>query len=158
MSRGIGKIQQQILELLESVKPDPGTVKVITAVLSHTNGRPISDRQVRQAVYTMEDRGLVELRVQPNPFGRPGVCVFLPGGMAEFDGMLGGSPIWSRPARPKPEPRRLSDEIGKLARAAADFVDAGREDPEGEAFTDALANLLEVATNFDATKFKWGED
>jgi hypothetical protein len=146
MSRGIGKVQRQILELLEQMKPAPGTVKVLTAVLSHRNERPISDRQVRQAVYTMEDRGLVELRVQPNPFGRPGVCVFLPGGIAAFDTMAGGDPAWSRPARPpKPEPRKLSDEVGKLARAAAAFADT---DPEGEEFSGALVDLMMVADAF----------
>ena len=80
--------------------------------------------------------------------------MFLPGGMAEFDEMLGSSPIWSRPARPpKPEPRKLSDEISKLAAAATVFVDTGREDPDSEEFRDALGELCAVANAFkwDAT-------
>jgi hypothetical protein len=153
MSKGIGKTQQQILDLLATVRPAPGTVKMLTAVLSSTNGRPISDRQIRQAVYALEDRGLVELRVQDNPFGRAGVCVYLPGGIAEFDGMHGGEPLWSRPARPpKPEPRTLAGEVAKLARAAYVFVDTVREDPDGEAAVDAVAELCIAAENFKVPK------
>jgi hypothetical protein len=144
MSRGVGKVQRQILELLAALTGDPVTTKTAVAWLSKTNDRQVSDRQVRAAFYALEDRGLVELRVQHNPFGRAAICAWLPGAMATFDAAMGAVVPGARPARPpKPEPRTLAGECGRLAQAAVAYADADPDDA-----IDAFSRLVAVALDF----------
>jgi hypothetical protein len=147
MSRGLGKTQQQIMELLTSLQGDPLTSKVITAWLSKENDRAVDDRQVRRALYSLEDRGMVELRIQPNPFGRPAICVFLSGAMAAWDARFG--PVaaeGARPVRPpKPPPRTLAGECARLAQAAVNYADT---EPGSAEMMEAFAALCAVAMDF----------
>jgi hypothetical protein len=147
MSRGPGKTQQQIMELLTSLQGEPATTKLIIAVLSKENDRPVDDRQIRRALYALSDRGLVELRIQPNPFGRPAICAYLPGAMAAWDARFGPvAAAGARPVRPpKPEPRTVAGEFARLAEAAVKYADT---EPGSEEMIDAFADLVVVAMDF----------
>ena len=135
------------MALLASI-PDSGplTAKLITAWLSKQHDRAVNDRQVRGALYALADRGLVELQIQANPFGRPGICVYLPGELARFEAAYGRHP-GDRPVRPpKPEPRTMAGEFKRLADAARAFAYVG-EDDEDE-MLDRFLELAAVAQDF----------
>ena len=127
----------------------PLTAKVITAHLSKERGQQVSDSQIRRALYGLSDRGVVELRIQANPFGRPGICVFLPGVAERFDALhLAAFGHRGRPVRP-PKPRMgdYADQIGELCRAAVHYAHADLDDDDE--FHAAVADLIVTAMHFN---------
>jgi hypothetical protein len=122
----------------------PITTKVFVTQLSKSGGRPVDDRQIRRALYSLSDRGLVELRIHANPWGRPAICAYLPGAMATFDAQMHRPPPGLRPVRPpKSAPRTVEGECRRLVDAALNFAYAEPDDSH-----DAFVELITVAMDF----------